>query len=232
MTTIVRQRARKQPAEIRREEVLDAAVRVFARESFRGAGTAEIAREAGIAEPTIYRHFSSKRDLYLAALRRCCELVGTAFRQIDANNEDALEAIMGFAEWYDRSISGNPAHLLLRMRAESETNDDDVRRELAQAYDVLPALVAATVRRGQEQGVFKKHVSPEGVAWMFMAMGQIADLTHMLGMEGDLARQCFMDMGILFWEMLVEPATMPRVLARVDEWAADEGPHALAHVKR
>lgn len=221
MTTIVRQRARKQPADVRREEVLDAAVRVFARESFRGAGTAEIAREAGIAEPTIYRHFGSKRELYIAALRRCCEIVGNAFREVDQANEDALDAIMGFVEWYDQSISADPAHLLLRMRAESETNDTDVREGLAAAYDGLVALVAGTVRRGQEQGVFKTHVAPEGVAWLFMALGQIADLTHMLGMESQAAQACFRDMGILFWEMLVDPDAMPRVLARVDQWAND-----------
>lgn len=223
MTTIVRQRARKQPADIRREEVLDAAVRVFARESFRGAGTAEIAREAGIAEPTIYRHFSSKRDLYLAALGRCCDIVGRAFREIDEANADALEALMGMVEWYDTSIRESPEHLQLRMRAESETNDEDVRAGLASAYEMLVARVAQLVERGQAQGVFQARVSPEAAAWMFMAMGQIGDLTHMLGMEGERAQRCFMELGMLFWEMLVEPDHMPRVLTRVQEWS-DAGP--------
>jgi hypothetical protein len=54
---------------------------------------------------------------------------------------------------------------------------------------------------------------------MFMALGQIADLTHMIGMESEAARDCFMDMGMLFWDMLVEPDAMPRVLAKVQEWA-------------
>jgi AcrR family transcriptional regulator len=218
MTTIVRPRARKQPAEVRREEVLDAAVRVFARESFRGAGTAEIAREAGIAEPTIYRHFSSKRDLYLAALRRCCDLVGNAFREIDQANEDALDALIGMVDWYDHSIRVNPSHLQLRMRAESEANDADVRDDLADGYRELVALIASLVRRGQSQGVFKPHVAPEAASWMFMAMGQVADLTHVLGMDGAEAQKCFMELGTLFWEMLVVPEEMPRVKAIVQRW--------------
>src|SRR6266849_3335368 len=55
-------------AEARRAAVLDTACRVFSKSSYRGATTAEIAREAGISEPSLYRHFGSKRDLYLACL--------------------------------------------------------------------------------------------------------------------------------------------------------------------
>lgn len=220
MTTIVRPRARKQPADVRREEVLDAAVRVFARESFRGAGTAEIAREAGIAEPTIYRHFGSKRELYLAALDRCCEIVGSSFQQFQDENEDALDALMAMIEWYDHSIRENPAYLLLRMRAEGETNDEDVRQALATAYSALVESVAALIHRGQEQGVFRKTVAPQGAAWLFMGMGQVADLTLMLGMEGDAAQKCFNQLGRIFWEVIVEPEALPRVWAQVHQWGA------------
>ena len=45
-----------------------AALRVFTSTSYAGATTAEIAREAGVSEPVLYRHFASKRDLWLACL--------------------------------------------------------------------------------------------------------------------------------------------------------------------
>jgi AcrR family transcriptional regulator len=222
MTATVRPRARKQPAEVRREEVLDAAVRVFARESYRGAGTADIAREAGIAEPTIYRHFSSKRDLYLAALNRCCEVVAGNFREIEERGGDALDALLGMVEWYDTSIRESPDLLQLRMRAESETNDADVREALKSAYEMLVARVEALVTRGQREGVFQSGVSAQGAAWMFMAMGQIADLTHGIGMEDAEAQTCFMNLGTLFWAMLVMPEHMPRVQATVERWIAEK----------
>ena len=60
--------AKRLTAEERRQAVLDTACRVFSRSSYRGATTAEIAREAGISEPILYRHFGSKRDLYLACM--------------------------------------------------------------------------------------------------------------------------------------------------------------------
>ena len=45
-----------------------AALQVFSSTSYAGATTAEIAREAGVCEPILYRHFASKRDLWFACL--------------------------------------------------------------------------------------------------------------------------------------------------------------------
>src|SRR6266566_8363676 len=61
----------------RRQAVLDTACRVFSKSRYRGATTAEIAREAGISEPILYRHFGSKRDLYLA----CLDVAWRSFRE-------------------------------------------------------------------------------------------------------------------------------------------------------
>ena len=63
--------------------MLDTACAVFFRKSYRGATTAEIAREAGITEPILYRHFGSKRDLYLACLDE-------AWRQFREFAEEAI----------------------------------------------------------------------------------------------------------------------------------------------
>ena len=56
------------PAAERRRALIETAVRVFSSSSYRGCTTAEIARAAGVSEPILYRHFESKRDLYLAAI--------------------------------------------------------------------------------------------------------------------------------------------------------------------
>ena len=56
------------PAAERRQAIAEGALRVFASGSYSGATTADIAREVGVSEPIIYRHFGSKRELYLACL--------------------------------------------------------------------------------------------------------------------------------------------------------------------
>jgi AcrR family transcriptional regulator len=55
----------------RREEILDAALAVFADKGLHGASTEEIARRAGISQPYIFRLFGTKKELYIAGVSRC-----------------------------------------------------------------------------------------------------------------------------------------------------------------
>ncbi len=54
----------------RREQILSVATRLFARQGFQGTTTKEIAQHAGVTEALIFRHFSSKEDLYWAVIEQ------------------------------------------------------------------------------------------------------------------------------------------------------------------
>jgi AcrR family transcriptional regulator len=185
MTVRSGKRAPKQAAEVRRETVLDAAIRVFARTSYRAAGTAEIAREAGIAEPTIYRHFDSKRALYLAALERNGELVVETFRDIAEQTTSAQAAMTAMGEWYVHNVLTDPDHVRLRERALAETDDAEVRTILRRTYESVRDTVAGVIRRGQAQGVIVTDVAPETAAWMFIAIGKVLDQSRLIGLSTD-----------------------------------------------
>ena len=76
----------------RRAAVLDTACRIFSKGSYRGTTTAEIARESGVTEPILYRHFSSKRELYLACLDQAWERMRSSW-------EAAIEADPDPTNW-------------------------------------------------------------------------------------------------------------------------------------
>lgn len=63
---------RRLPRAERREQILAAATRAFARGGFAGTGLDDVATEAGITRVLLYRHFDSKTDLYRAVLDRAC----------------------------------------------------------------------------------------------------------------------------------------------------------------
>lgn len=175
-----RRRARKQPAEVRREALVDAALRVFARTPYRSAGTAEIAREAGVAEPTIYRHFSSKKELYLAALARTCARVSEVWSEIVTRDAPANETLMALGAWYEQSIVADADPMRLRMRAAAEAEDGDVRALLWDGYADVQRLVAGVIRRGQAQGVFDAGADADAVAWLWIGIGWAMDLSVLL----------------------------------------------------
>lgn len=66
--TMGRDRVRDLLAAARREQILEAATRVFAKKGFRRATTREVAREAGVSEGTIYNYFEDKDALLMAIL--------------------------------------------------------------------------------------------------------------------------------------------------------------------
>ncbi|MCB9077790.1 MAG: TetR/AcrR family transcriptional regulator [Anaerolineaceae bacterium] len=70
---------KEQMIEARRTQILMGAAQVFAKKGFHRATTKEIARQAGVAEGTIYNYFDNKRDLLLAMV----EMLAT--RSIKAN---------------------------------------------------------------------------------------------------------------------------------------------------
>jgi AcrR family transcriptional regulator len=84
---------RRLPRAQRREQILTAATKAFARNGFTATGLDDIAAEAGVTRVILYRHFDSKTDLYQAALDRFCTVL----------SDHVAEPVGGFT---DASIDG------------------------------------------------------------------------------------------------------------------------------
>ncbi len=131
----------RQTAEERREEVLAAAVDEFARAGFHGASTDAIARRAGISQPYLFRLFGSKKELYLAAVRRCFRRTLEAMQGAaeGLRGEEALEA-MGQA--YGLLLSTDPTMLQAQLQTYAAALDDpDVRQAVREGYGDLYTYV-------------------------------------------------------------------------------------------
>ena len=88
------------PAEERRASLLACACGVFSGGSYRGSTTAEIAREAGITEPVLYRHFESKRDLYLACIDETWRRIRGLWDEVVAAEPDPAAWIAAMGQAY------------------------------------------------------------------------------------------------------------------------------------
>jgi AcrR family transcriptional regulator len=75
---------RRMSADKRREQVLGAAIRAFARSGYVGTSTDHVAREAGVSQPYVVRMFGTKLDLFLAVFERATDRIKAAFGQVIA----------------------------------------------------------------------------------------------------------------------------------------------------
>jgi AcrR family transcriptional regulator len=176
MTTQARQRLTSVE---RRQAVLETACRVFSRSSYRGATTAEIARESGISEPILYRHFGSKRDLYLACVDFAWETFRATSEQLIA--DDPEKCLGAIADAY--MAKGQKIRVIdLWIQALNEASEDKViaaavRKQIREVHDFF----ADVIRDGQARGVIAPERDPVAEAWIFVAGGLLATIDGRLG---------------------------------------------------
>lgn len=174
--------ATRLPAAERRRALVDTALRVFAEGSYRGTTTAEIAREAGVSEPILYRHFASKRDLYLACIEASWERLRSAWDEAITDAESSNEFLPAMSGCYVSIRDAKHRVAELWMQATVEAADDpEVRKFLrAQLRDVRE-YVANVIRRCQAEGTVLPQRDPEAEAWMFVAGGLLGTMGRRLG---------------------------------------------------
>jgi AcrR family transcriptional regulator len=174
----------------RRQAVLDTACDVFARSSYRGATTADIARAAQITEPILYRHFGSKRDLYLACLEQ-------AWRQFRAVGEETMEknpegCLGAIADAYMKPGAKARIRLVdLWIQALTEAAGDEViAAALRDQIHEVHRFFADLIVNAQREGYVHEARDAEAEAWLFIAGGLLATIDHRLGglLGNDLQR--------------------------------------------
>jgi len=167
------------PAAERRRELVEAALRVFSEGSYAGATTAQIAREAGVSEPILYRHFASKRELYFACLSE-------AWQRIQLRIEEKIDELGPELGW--RAIG--PATMRemkvvlpsLWMQAITEAGEDpEIRRHVRRHMREVHEFFAEVLRRVQEQGGIHPDRDPETEAWIFIAGSLLVSVADRLG---------------------------------------------------
>lgn len=171
--------AARLPAPERRKAIVDAALHVFSEGSYARATTAEIARAAGVSEPILYRHFSSKRDLYFACLDEAWRLIR---QRIEAHMDElGPEEGMGAIA---PSVVREMKFLLpsLWMQAITEAGADDeirthVRRHMREVHDFF----ADFVRRLQSAGVVHADRDADAEAWIFVGGILLVSIADRLG---------------------------------------------------
>ncbi len=169
----------------RRQAVLDTASRVFSNGGYHGSTTAEIAREAGISEPVLYRHFASKRDLYLACLDETWRRMREAWVAAVAAEPDSGKWLTAMTRASQAQKKRRPLLASVWVQALGESNDDPaIRRSLRAQTREVHAFVRDVIARAQEAGGIERDRDASSEAWIFVSIGLLASIGHRLGVLG------------------------------------------------
>jgi AcrR family transcriptional regulator len=163
------------PAEERRAALLETACSSFSQGSYRGTTTAEIARDAGVTEPILYRHFASKRDLYLACMEETWAGVRTMWEEAIAAQPDPGLWIADMGRSFIESEVARPVISNLWVQALAEGSEDEViRAYMKEHMREVHAYVVAIGRRAQKAGAVDPDRDVEAEAWIFISLGLLS----------------------------------------------------------
>lgn len=161
--------ARRALTEERRKQILAAAVKVFAAKGFERATIAEIAREAGVAEGSIYNYFKNKGDLLIGLPRQILQPRVEDLRHIAeaATPEELLTAIA-------RTILGairENAHIFRILFSTVPSMNKKLREQYLQQVILYPtSILEAYFQEQIHEGVIRPELKPAILSRAFIGM--------------------------------------------------------------
>ncbi len=165
------------------QQIIEAAVRVFARKGYYNSRVSDIAREAGIAAGTIYLYFKTKDDILVTLFRdKMAEFVG-ALRKAIAGEPDAASKVRRLVSLHFRILEENP-DLAEVVQVELRQGQKFFRGASSQEIGAYFALIGSVLEEGVVEGRFRSDL-PVKVAtkMLFGAMDQMAT-SWVLGKRG------------------------------------------------
>jgi AcrR family transcriptional regulator len=151
------------PVADKRRLILDAAVRVFARDGYHTSRVGDIAEEAGIAHGLLYHYFSSKEEVLATVFRENWAELLEAFHRVEASGEPPEEQLRGVAKILLRSWRNDPdlVRVMVREVARSPHLQAQVD-ELREGFQTIQRIV----ERGQADGTFRRDLDAQLVSWI------------------------------------------------------------------
>jgi TetR/AcrR family transcriptional regulator, fatty acid metabolism regulator protein len=148
----------------KRVRILSSAERVFAKRGFFAARVSEIAKDAGVADGTIYLYFKSKDDLLISLFESRMEQVNTALRDAIANvpATKPVEQLRAFIHTYLKLVHDEPSAaevLTIELRQSAKFMKEYENPQFADFLRTLGGLIAAGQQKGQLDDTIPAHVA-------------------------------------------------------------------------
>jgi len=157
--------------EERRAFILAHAKHVFANHSYAEASTGELARASGVTEPMLYKHFGSKKGLFLAVLRE----FGTLFRQrfqacVNQRAEhDLLDALAHVIVDYRTIISNDLDMQRVFMQSLAESSDPAIAQSLRAHNEKTQQFIYQLLERARTANLLDCNLDLEAATWGYMS---------------------------------------------------------------
>jgi AcrR family transcriptional regulator len=166
-------------AVLTKRRILAAAELVFSRDGFQGATTRRIAREAGVNEVTLFRHFNTREQLLRATLEYGCEAFDVLVEPEKICQGELLDGLEGYIRDVYSVVKQREA-IVRAFMVEARLLPESIRRSLQEFMLTRKARFVALLQRAQQGGFVRKEVDVSAAADFIRDAIHSAMLRHTL----------------------------------------------------
>jgi AcrR family transcriptional regulator len=175
--------------ETRRQQILDAALRCFSRDGFHNTTTADIVRESGVSQGTLYLYFATKDEIIVALADDRHQ--GEAFLSAMAQSEqDPIEGLALLLELHGQGLDDPRRADLRRVGIQGwaeALRNPTILASVSEGSSLVRKEIVRLIARGRRTGRIRPEIEPEAVARMLIALFRGLTLEVSLGEDKGLA---------------------------------------------
>jgi len=150
----------------RRRSILDAAVRVFARQGFHACRVSDIADEAGVAYGLLYHYFPSKEEVLNTLFLERWGVMLEMIREVDREQIPVREKLDAIASFIVDSYRHDPDLMKVIIVEVTRAANSFGQTHLGQIREAY-RMIGTIVTKAQQEGVFKADIDAEFAAMTF-----------------------------------------------------------------
>lgn len=158
MASVKRASQAKDKANGKYEAILRAAIKVFARSGFFNAKVADVAREAGVADGTVYLYFKNKDDILVSIFNHVMEEALALGRQRLAEVGDPVEKLKRIVHAHLDRI-GRDRELAVVFQVELRSSTKFMEQFSATKVTEYLDMIRVVIEEGKRRGVFRKGIN-------------------------------------------------------------------------
>lgn len=166
----------------RRDQIIDAALRLIEESGVRGATINRIATAIGVTPPALYGHFANRREILIAALDALIEKRTASHGQ--ATHATGLERLREIGHAHSRLVASDSDRSVLALfEFIAASPQEGIRESVGVRHAMLVDSIARVVREGQADGSISAEADPEQVAWMIVSRAWTEDIAQLMGIS-------------------------------------------------
>jgi len=162
----------RKDADTRKQEIVDAAIRLADKVGPDRLTTEAVAQDVGITQPAVFRHFPKKQSLWEAVAKHISGRMQKRWARVLGDRNPADERLHALIAAQLTFIRGNPAIPAILFSRELHSGNDALRNAFYTLMGKFHGVIAGLIRAGVEEGTFRQDLDTRDAAFLVLGLVQ------------------------------------------------------------